>query len=221
MKKFAILAATAAIAVAAPANAQDNQGGVSVGVTGGTLGIGPEVGFRISPTFGVRANATFLGISENVDSDGVEYKGDLDLQSYGAMLDVHPFGGGFRISGGARVAKNRVGLKATPTEEVEVGDETFTPAEVGILTGRIKPKDFAPTLTLGWGGGVTRGLKFGFDAGVMFQGRPKVTKLSATGTAANRQDFQDALAEERLEIEDDIENFKLYPILQFSIGYRF
>ena len=221
MKNLTLIAAASVLAASAPAYAQSEPGGLSVGVTGGTLGIGPEVGFRISPTFGIRANATFLGISEDVDSDGIEYNGDLDLQSYGAMLDVHPFGGGFRISGGARIAKNRIGLKATPTEDVEVGNRVFTPAQIGTLTGRIKPKDFAPTLTLGWGGGLMSGIKFGVDAGVMFQGRPKVTRLSANGTAASRPEFQDALAQERLEIEDDIDDFKLFPILQLSVGYQF
>jgi hypothetical protein len=125
------------------------------------------------------------------------------------------------LSPGARISKNRVDLLATPTGSVEVGDTTYTAAQVGVLTGRVEPKSFAPTLTLGWGGGLSKGLKFGVDAGVMFQGSPKVTQLSATGTAANTAGFQTALAQERAEIEDDIDKFKLYPILQLSLGYRF
>lgn len=214
------IAAVAASAIALPAAAQE-EGKIAVGVTGGTLGIGPEVSFRPSENFGVRANATFFGLSREVESDGVVYDGSLDLQSFGAMVDVYPFGGGFRISGGARISDNGVGLVATPTGPLEIGDETFTAAEIGILTGEIETNNFAPTLTLGWAGGRSRGVKFGIDAGVMFQGTPEVTQLSATGTLANDADFRAALADERSEIEADIDNFKLYPIVQLSLGYRF
>lgn len=115
-----LLTACATIAVAAPAAAQTQSGGVSVGVTGGTLGIGPELGYR-GNSFGVRANATFLGIGRDVDSDGINYDGDLKLRSFGAMVDFYPFGGGFRISPGARITRNRVELVATPTEDVRSG----------------------------------------------------------------------------------------------------
>jgi hypothetical protein len=220
MKKIILLLAMPLGLAASPAMAQD-EGGLSLGVTGGTLGIGPELGYRVSTSFGVRANATFLGISHDVDSDDVNYKGDLDLQSFGAMLDLHPFGGGFRLSAGARISDNTVGLTATPTGDVEIGDDTYTAAEVGTLTGRIEPKGFAPTLTIGWGGGLTPGLKFGADIGVMFQGTPKVTELTASGSLAASAEFQQSLARERVEIENDIDDFKLYPVLQLSLGYRF
>jgi len=205
---------------ASPAMAQD-EGGLSLGVTGGTLGIGPELGYRASRNFGARASATFLGISRDVESDDVNYNGDLDLQSFGAVIDLYPFGGGFRLSAGARISDNKVKLTATPTGDVEIGDDSYTSAEVGTLTGRVEPKDFAPTLTIGWGGGLTRGVKFGADIGVMFQGTPKVTELNASGSLANTPEFKESLARERAEIEDDIDGFKFYPVLQFSLGYRF
>ena len=93
MKLRAVAAATALVA-AMPAFAQDT-GGFQVGLTGGTLGIGPEIGFR-TPAFGVRGNATFLGLGREVESDGVVYDGDLRLRSFGGMLDFYPGGGGFR-----------------------------------------------------------------------------------------------------------------------------
>src|SRR5690606_34476538 len=124
MRKIVLLLALPLGLAASPALAQD-EGGVSLGVTGGTLGIGPEVGYRISNNFGVRASATFLGISHDVESDDVTYKGDLDLQSFGATIDLHPFGGGFRLSAGARISDNKVKLAATPTGDVEIGDDSY------------------------------------------------------------------------------------------------
>ena len=128
--KLMTMAAVAALTVATPAFAQ-SSGGFQVGVTAGTLGIGPEVGFR-TESFGVRGSATFFGLSREVESDGVEYDGDLRLRSFGGTVDVYPFGGGFRLSGGARINRNRIELEATPTTNVEIGSRTFTPAEIGI-----------------------------------------------------------------------------------------
>ncbi|QNN68034.1 hypothetical protein H9L13_03780 [Sphingomonas lutea] len=221
MNKKVIMFA-AALAVSTPALAQDagTTGSVSVGVTGGTLGIGPEVGFRFSDMFGVRGNVTFLSISQDAESDGVDYDGKLKLASGGLMLDVHPFGGGFRVSGGARINGNKVRLTATPTEDVEIGDEVYTPEEIGVLSGNVKAKSFAPTLTLGYFGGATRGLNFGIEAGGMFQGSPRVRDLKTTGLLATDPDFQEELAREADELEDEVD-YKIFPIVQVSLGYRF
>ena len=216
------VAALAAAFVASPALAQTRTSSASIGVTGGTLGIGPEIGWR-SDNFGVRGSATFFSLSRGVDSDGIEYDGDLKLRSFGGSLDFYPGGGGFRISGGVRAGKNRVELRAQPgaTTSVEVGDVTYTGAQIGTLSGEVRPNKVAPTLTIGYGGGRSSGIYFGIDAGAMFQGAPKVRNLVASGPISTNASFQAQLANERREIEDDIDNFKIYPILQLGLGYRF
>ena len=85
----------------------------------------------------------------------------------------------------------------------------------------------APALTLGYGGGMTRGLTFGVEAGVLFQGSVKVKPLTITGSCANSAPpagcatLAADLETERLSVNDDIDGYKLYPILQVSVGYRF
>jgi hypothetical protein len=218
--KSIFLGMGAVLMAASPAAAQ-SASGMTAGVTGGTLGIGPEVGYRFSNAIGVRANATFLGVSRDVDSDDINYQGDLKLGSGGLMVDVHPFGGGFTVSAGARINKNKVSLSAKPTGDVEVGDETFTAEEVGTLSGVVKTNSLAPTLTLGWRGGASRGISFGIEAGGMFQGSPTINNLHATGTLASDPEFQANLRREEQEVEGDLDNFKVYPIVQLSIGYSF
>lgn len=218
--KFKLVCASILLAMSTSAIAQD-AGGVTVGVTGGTLGIGPEASYRFSKSVGVRGNLTFLNVDRSVDSDDIEYNGDLKLGSGGVMVDFHPLGNGFRLSAGARVNSNKVRLRATPTADVEVGDETYSPSEIGTLSGTVKANDFAPTLTVGWGGGLTKGLKVGVEAGAMFHGSPRVRNLSANGSLASDPDFQASLRDESDEIEDDIDKYKIYPVVQLSIGYRF
>jgi hypothetical protein len=215
----AMLAGTPALAQGAVASEAGSR--VTAAITGGTLGVGPEVGFRASDTLGVRANAMFFGVGTDFNSDGVEYDGKLNLESYGAMIDLYPFRGSFRVSAGARINKNRGRVRARPTGPVEVGDETYTPTQIGELLGRAEVKNVAPALTLGWGGSNRRGFLFGFDAGVLFQGKVRIRQFTSSGTLANDPAFRASLEEERQEVQDDVDDYKVYPIVQLSIGYRF
>ncbi|SOB80982.1 hypothetical protein SAMN06297144_1334 [Sphingomonas guangdongensis] len=225
MKIYAALMVPAFLALATPALAQDasaDDGAViTAAVTAGTLGIGPDVGVRFSDNLGIRANANFLSVGADFDSDDIEYDGDLKLRSFGAMIDVYPFGGAFRISGGARINKNRAEVRATPTGTFELGDATYTQAQVGTLSGRAEVKDFAPALTLGWAGSKRRGFFFMTEGGVLFQGTVRIREFTATGTAANNATFRADLERERQSLQDDVDKVKVYPILQFGIGYRF
>jgi len=219
-------AALAAAFVAAPAFAQatdaDSDGShVTAAVTGGTLGVGPEIGLRFSERFGVRASATFLGFGADFDSDDITYRGDLKLKSFGAMVDLYPFGGGFRVSGGARINKNRAAVRATPTGTVEVGDTVYTAAQVGTLSGRADVKDFAPALTLGYGGSNRSGFMFGIEAGALFQGKARLRPLTATGTLSGNAAFQASLERERISLQRDIDKVSVYPIVQLMLGWRF
>lgn len=219
--KLAALAATMLACAAQPALAQD-EGNASVGLTAGTLGIGPEVGYRVNETIGVRVNASLLSFGADFDSDDVAYRGDVDLKSGGIMLDVYPFGGGFRVSAGARLNGNKGELKATPIgTDIEIGDDSYTADEIGTITGKANVKDFAPALTLGYGGGVSRGLAFTAEAGVLFQGKVRIDEFKSTGTLAADAAFRANLELERQSLQDDVDDYKLYPILQFGLKYRF
>lgn len=55
----------------------------------------------------------------------------------------------------------------------------------------------------------------------MFQGSPRVSDLRSTGTLANDPLFRAELERERQEIEDDIDQFKIYPVIQLSLSYLF
>lgn len=229
LKKYIALGTTLAATLAAvPALAnEDDPSQFSVGVTAGSLGVGPELGYRLSDTFGVRGNATFLSINHGINSDGTDYDGNVKLKSAGAMLDVYPFGGGFRVSGGVRINGNKARATATPTEPVTIGNTVYQPNDVGTLTATTRIKDVAPALTLGYGGGRSKGLVFGIEAGALFQGSVQINPLTVTGLCAGATapaqcaDFKADIEAERQSINNDIDGFKIYPILQLTLGYRF
>lgn len=209
------------VGLAMPAQAQDTSSSFSIGVTGGSLGVGPEAGARINSTIGVRANASFLDFSHDFDVNDIDYSGKVKLESYGANIDLYPFDGGFRISAGFRINRNQVNAVASPSGPVTVGDATFTPTQIGTLTGNARTNDVAPTLTIGYAGGLTKGIKFGVDAGAMFQGSPTVGELQSSGMFANDPNFRSQLEKERRDLNNKIDDYKVYPILQLSLFYAF
>lgn len=217
MKKCIILVSlVGAILASAPVRAE-SDGRISLGITGGTLGIGPEVSYRASEKVAVRANLTFFTISRDFDSDDVTYSGKVKLKSGGLMLDFHPGGGGFRLSAGARINGNRAEVVATPSTPVTINGRTYTPAQIGTLRGRADTKSLAPVLTIGYGGRAKSGIAFGVEAGAMFQGSVRVQPFTASGTGVAAAD----LASEQRSLQDDVDGFKVYPVLQLSLGYRF
>jgi len=221
--RFALYGIAMITAVASPANAQDNSRDSrwSVGLIGGTLGIGPQVAFRANPYFGVRANAGFLSVSRDEEVDDIDYDGELDLNSYGAMLDWFPTGGGLRISFGGRVNDTEIDLVGSPTTSVTVGNTTYTPQQIGNLSGTVTTDDFAPLLTIGYGGTVAEGFTLGAEIGVLWQGEPKIGDLRATGLLASSPQLQADIEREEREIENDLSDYDLWPILQVEFLYRF
>jgi len=226
-KKLLSLAVVAGAFYSAPALAGDGNGHLSVGVTGGTLGIGPEVGYRVNETIGIRANATFLSVSHDISSDDIDYDGKVKLNSGGVMLDVYPFGGGFRISGGARINKNKARGIGQPTGGTfDINGQSYDASTlVTSVRADTDIKDFAPALTVGYGGGTSSGFVFGIEAGALFQGSVKIKPLTITGQCATTPTLCPGLAAdldaERQSVNDDIDDYKVYPILQLTVGYRF
>jgi hypothetical protein len=58
-------------------------------------------------------------------------------------------------------------------------------------------------------------IRFLMDAGVLMQGSGNVT-LKATGGGVSASDLQ----KEEQQIEDDIKNYDLWPVLAFGISFR-
>lgn len=220
--KAAACALVAAAMFHATGAAAADGGNWSVGVSGGTLGISPEIGYRFNRAFGVRANGGFFDYDRTEDIDDIEYDGTLKLKSVGAMADLYPFGGSFRISAGVRSNDNRIDL-VVDEGSIEVGDEdeTFTQAEFGTVRGRVDFKKMSPTLTLGWGGKLKSGFTFGLEAGVMMQGSPRMALTSEGGSLSDDPTFLATLEEERAQAEEDADDFKLWPVIQLHLKYRF
>lgn len=206
-------------ALAAPALA---DGTLALGLTGGTLGAGPELSVRPLEGLGLRGNLTWLGFKMTENVDDIAYDGDVDLFSVGAMADWYPFDGGLRISAGVRWNGNDLGVSARPANDVTIGGVTYTPAEIGRLTGTLDANAVAPLVTVGWGGRLRSGFTVAAEAGFVYQGAPKISNLRARGglLEADPGLLADLEAEEE-RIEDEVDSYKYLPVAQIVLVYRF
>lgn len=211
--RLILTAAAVSAFLSSPACADE---GLSIGVSGGTLGIGPEIAYDISESLGLRAQASFLSISREFSSDSITYAGTAKLQSGGLMVDYFPTNGGLRLSAGLRINGNKALAEATPATPVEINGRTYFPVQVGTLSGALKFKSVAPVATLGFR---TRkaGIAFNIEAGAMFQGRARVESFRASGGGVAAAD----LAAEQASVQSDVSKFRVYPVLQLGLGYRF
>ncbi len=210
-----------------PANSakgQSSQGnkfavGLGVGTTGATI----EAKYAPNDLVALRGNFNFLTISVDQDYDDIDYEGDLDATTFGGFVDVAPFKNGFVLSGGAFLGDKTLDLNATPSTNVQIGDQSFTPSEVGTLTGKAELANFAPYAGLGYDGFIAGSKNWSFNAraGVMFTGSPDVDLVSANGSLSNNALLRQELDAEIAAIEEDADDYKYYPVITLGVARRF
>ena len=212
---------TAALA-AAPARAIPFAPPITIAVTGGTLGVGPEISYTIVPMLSVRASATFLGFGVHGPVKGYAYDAHAHLSNFGGTVDIHPFLNGFRLSAGARsTTDDRVNFHGMARTPQTYGGVTFTPEQAGELSGRIRTRSVSPLVSMGYVHTFLGGLTLGADGGVMFHGAPRVTRVTATGELGTNPAAQDELGRQVQNLRNRVDDYKYYPVAQLSLGYRF
>lgn len=190
---------------------------VGIGVKVGTLGLGVDLTGRVNNWFSVRGSVNAYDLTKTYSDTDIDYDADATLGAYGVLLDFHPFRGNFRLTAGYMKNRNQIDLEAVPTADVEIGDTTYTPAEVGTLTGGVQFEDSAAYFGLGFGS-AAKGpgrVRFVLDVGALMQGAGDVTIASSTGLVSGAD-----LAKEEAEIEDDISSVSFWPVLAFGISFR-
>lgn len=207
--------------------------GVAAGGTGaaisakvGTLGVGAEITAGIAKPVNLRVGMNYLNWDTDVNEDddgqgsGNQLDLELDFQTVSMLVDVHPFKGGFRLTGGMFYNNNEINMTANLADSVEINDRDYYLSDI---EGSITFDDFAPYFGIGYGNALDRDgrWQFVFDLGVLVQGSPNIT-LSATASEPLLQDALDAdIAREIEQLEKDTEDYKYYPVLAVGLSYRF
>lgn len=184
-----------------------------------TLGLGGEFTTAVTSNINARIGINTLDLDLEGELDDIEYDIGLDFSSFSALLDWHIFDSPFRISGGVLSMNHKLDLSASGTGVQEIGGVEYDwESEIGTLSGSVEIDNVAPYVGIGWGNPLTGNKRWGFtcDFGVAFAGSPAVA-LSATGPVGASADLE----RERRDIEDELEDFKFYPVISISFFYRF
>jgi hypothetical protein len=220
MKAFDCLRA-AALGVLLSAASEAGAEGAGIALKAGTLGLGAEFTKSLTDKVNFRIGGNLFTYSYSGTEDDVSYDFDLKLKNFSGLVDLHPTGGAFRISGGLVSNSNKVEALSTSTGTYSIGNGNYTQAQVGVLTGKIDFKKTAPYAGIGFGNSAKgAGVGFVFDAGVVFQGAPKAT-LTATGTASSSATFQNDLRNEQFNLQEDLNSFKYYSVVSIGIAFKF
>jgi len=207
-----------------------------------SLGFGAQVAKPLPHRSDIRGGFNFYSYSNDLTDDGIHYAADVKLQSVNIQFDKYLVGGLF-VSGGALVWN---GNKADANPSVP-GGQWFKLGNASYFSNPASPvhgqsdltfRTMAPLATLGFGNLTSKGhIAYTVEAGVAFHGTPAAT-LTMAGSActvtnpgsnativcqnvATDPTIQSNVAAQQQKINDDISGFKYYPIIQFSIGYKF
>jgi hypothetical protein len=206
-----------ALAASTTAVADNNFG---VGVKAGTLGIGLEGTWRPLPYLDLRLGGNTYDYQFDGSKSGINYDATLALNTYYVSGNINFPLSPFRLSGAVYSNGNELQLRSAETGNVQIGDITYTPAEIGTLTSTTSFAGTAPYLGIGFDFTLFTKLGLNLDMGVLWQGEPQVA-MSSDGLLADNPAFQAELERERLELEDDLNNFKAWPVVSLGFVYNF
>lgn len=222
-------------------SSEASKGGAGAIIKLGTLGPGVEFDYSLNENWNIRIQANGYNYSDTFEEDDIDYTGEINLSSFGALVDWRPFSGTFRVSGGVYSNGNKLkGTAISRSGEIfEIGDIEYQGVAADPLTLNTSVKlggASAGYVGLGWGNSGASGWLFSFEVGVLLSGSPevelgfdgsaeRVNNLGITfdvnGNSPEALEFQNEIDVEVSNLEDDISDFEYYPVIALGIGYRF
>jgi hypothetical protein len=195
----------------------------------GTLGAGIDLTYSVNEKTNARFNINNGKIDFDFEESNIDYDGSFNASTAGGLIDYYPHTNDFRLTTGFYVNQNELNLSATGGATSTIGDNN-TPINGLQLDLDVGFKKVVPYLGLGWGNAIKAedDWQFGLDVGVLYQGSAKSSLAFvenglyyATLTEDQKNELQEALTQEENNINDELKDFKLYPVISVGVGYRF
>lgn len=219
MKSFLLQISVLSLVLLSSGNAlADNNFGV--GVKAGTLGIGLEGTWRPLPYMDVRLGANAFDYETNSDYVDINYDATLALDTFYATANFRFPLSPFRFTAGLYSNGNELQMVSAETGDVDIGGVTFTQAEIGTLSATTAFSSTAPYIGFGYDFSLAGKVGLNLDFGMLWQGDPSVT-MSTNGLLANDPTLLFALETERQELENEMSDFKAWPVLSMGFVFNF
>ena len=210
----------ALVTTAASADEWSNVDALTWTPTVGTLGPGLEAGYRLDDHWGIRGSVNGLAGRFVYHDKNSDMPSRLLLLSTGLTADYYPYGGAFRVSAGARLSAGRIDGKLENLEgKVKAGSSTLTIfVEDPLTTFTIRQNPLQPYIGAGYSMKIRDRLTLDFDLGALYAGTPDLS----VNSHANRFGFsRDQIRGEVERARDRLAPFKVYPVVQVGLNFRF
>jgi len=199
---------------------------LGIGVTGkvGTTGLGADLTVPLIPNWiNLRAGYNLGEWRPSLTEGGINYQADVRLETTPLLIDIHPFHGNFRITGGVYLNRTELDLSSI-VDANDVGLGGVLPGTNVTLNANVSwSKDYAPYFGIGYGNAADANLfdlpiavGLSIDLGAFYQGSPDVILTESTNTVSAAD-----LAIEAAQLEQDLSNLKFFPVLTIGIHIRF
>lgn len=220
MNIFRSIALVLTLTLVAAGTVRADDSNFGVGVKAGTLGLGLEGRWKPLPFMDLRLGGNAYDLDLDDDYSGIDYAGSLDLQTFYLTANFRFPLSPFRFTVGAFSNGNEINLASVEPGDFTIGGDFYTGAEVGTLTSTTTFESAAPYVGIGFDFELFGKAGLNLDFGMLWQGEPMVT-LAADGLLANDAAFQASLAREQEDLQDDISDFKAYPVVSLAFVYNF
>jgi hypothetical protein len=198
-----------------------------VGVKAGTLGLGVEARWDPPiPWFDLRAGMNQYDYGNDGNYSGIDYDATLALDSYYLTANLKVPLSPFRFTVGAYSNGNELQMLSADTGglPIEIGGTPFPIATVGALRSTTSFDSTAPYAGVGFDFELFGKAGLNLDFGVLWQGEPAVS-LEATNwnnlSSAEQALLGPALAAEQAELQDEISDYKAWPVISLAFVYNF
>jgi hypothetical protein len=196
---------------------------VGIAARASTLGIGAEVSYRLNRMVGIRVGGNYLRFSRDASIQNIDYHLTPRFESGTAIVDLYPIGGALHLSGGFLLNHNEGTMVARLNQNVQIGGNTYTPDQIGSLTGTVDFRKTAPYVGLGLAGHGS--VAFLLDLGVGITGTPRVNLVGQTPlTGSAKATFDADVAQELAQVRADIDGksyLKFHPVLSLGVKIGF
>lgn len=224
MRVILSVAAMATMVAVVPSSARASEDErVAAGALAGTRGLGLEGQFAWGEHIVLRGTVQSVRWRHEGVYDGADYVADLSAPTVGAFADLHPFASGFLVSAGVYLGEPDIDLVAQARRTVRINGVRYTRAQIGTVSGTIQVNGAAPFVGVGYNSLFRSDSRWGLRAlvGASFTGTPRVTLQSTGGTLSSSRLFQAQIAREAQAVEDDLSDYKAFPVVEIGLTRRF
>lgn len=194
---------------------------MTAGFQGGTLGFGPFVSLPVSGSAALRMGIGLLSFRMDEKVDDIEYEFDASLKWFPMVIDWNPGSSLFRFSGGLLFNASRADVQYVPESATYLGQHTYTPENIGKLTGDITMRPVSPYIGLGIGGQQKPGLGFLIDAGISFTDfSVDLGHKGGNLSPALEEQLAEDIEMEADSLEDELNQMSVYPVFAAGLFYN-